>query len=63
MQTGDKPLGEKRSGLKLQTDVHLTTWIGEKTKWRKQEIDERRKILADLAVQTWNENDALKFEV
>jgi len=63
MQTGDKPLGEKRSGLKLQTDVHLTTWIGEKTKWRKQEIDERRKVLADLAVQTWNENDALKFEV
>ena len=63
VQTGDKHFADKRNGLKSQKDVHLTTWIGDKAKWREQEIVERRKVLADLAIQTWNENDTLKFEI
>jgi len=49
---GNSSFGDKKAVLKRSTFM-LTSEVGKKKKWEKEEIAARQKILAELAVETW----------
>ena len=49
---GNAPFAEKRKVLK-ESAYLLTKEVGAKSEWGIKQIDERQKLLAKLAVDTW----------
>lgn len=49
---GNSPFADKKPVLK-DSGYELTKWIARKNTWGVRQIDERQKLMADLAVQIW----------